>query len=93
MVVLVVHLVTISTVKGEGNTPVWIDIHSPLTLPPALERMKPKPGRVEIANARRCLKPGENPTDLWRVIRVQGPRVARFEVPLQPAVPETDDHP
>lgn len=92
VVVLVVHLIAIPTVERERDPPVSIDVHGPLALPPALERMKAKPGGVEIADTPGGFEPCQDSTDLRNVVRVQAPEVAGLEEPLQPTMPEADDH-
>jgi hypothetical protein len=88
VVILIVHVVAVTTVKSERYPPPLIDIHCPLTLPAALERVKPQPRRIQISDVGRGLKSGKNSADLRHMVRAQGPRIARFEEPLQSAVPE-----
>ena len=92
VVVLVVHLIAIPTVERERDPPVSIDVHGPLALPPTLERMKAESGGVEVADAPGGFEPCQNSTDLRNVVRVQAPEVAGLEEPLQPTMPEADDH-
>jgi len=92
MVILVVHIVAISTVEAEGDPPVAIDIHCPLPFAAALERMESQPRGVQIPKARCCLKPRQNSTDLLNVLRVQSSNIASFKKSFQSAVPEPDDH-
>jgi len=92
VVVLVVHLVAVPTVEGEGDPPVAIDIDGPLAPPASFERMQPQAGRVEIPDAGCRLEPRQNPTDLRNVVRVQPSGISRLEEPLQPAALKPDDH-
>lgn len=92
MVVLIVHVVAIPAVEAEGNPPVSIDIDGPLPLSAAFEGMEPQPRGVEVPDACRCLKPGQNPTDLRNVVRIQTSRITGFKEPLQPAVPKPYNH-
>ncbi len=92
VVVLVVHVVTIATVEAEGDSPVAVDIDSPLPSAASLERVKPKAGSVQVPNTRRSMKPRQDPTDLRNATRTQPPRIAGFEESLQTAMLESDDH-
>jgi len=92
VIVLVVDVVTVSAVEAEGDPPVTIDIDGPLSFPAAFELMKPKAGGIEIPNTGRGLQPGQNPADLRNVLRVQPASIPGLKEPLQPAVPEPDDH-
>ena len=93
MVVLVVHFVTVTPIESEGDPPLPIDIQGPLPFAAALERMEPKPRCIEIPNAGCSVKPCQNPSDLWQMVRIQASCIAGFEKSLQPAVLESEDHP
>ena len=92
MVVLVVHISAITTVKGERDSPVSIDIHSPLLFATAFELMKPKARRVEVTNIRCDIEPCQNSPNLGQVIRVETSRIPSFEESLQTSMLETDNH-
>jgi len=92
VVVLVVHVIAIPAIEVEGDTPIAIDIHSPLALSAALERVESQPWRVQVPKGCRGLKPGQNSPNLQHMFRIQAPRFTGIKEPLQSAVPKPDDH-
>jgi len=50
VVVLVVHVLAVAAVEDEGDSPVSIDIYSPLPLAATLERVKPETRGIEVSS-------------------------------------------
>jgi hypothetical protein len=93
MVVLVIHIAAITTAEGEGDSPVSIDVHSPLLFATAFELMKPKARRVEVTNIRCDIEPCQDSPNLGQVIRVETSRIPSLEESFQTSMLETDNHP
>ena len=92
MVVLVIHIAAITTVEGEGDSPVSIDVHSPLLFATASESMKPKTRRVEVTNIRCDVEPCQDSSNLGQVLQVEASRIPSLEESFQTSMLETDNH-
>lgn len=92
VVILVVDLIAAAPVEAAHDPPAPIHVNRPLTLPPALQWMESKAGRIEISNTGGSVKSREDPPDLRHVVWIHSSSMTRLEEPLEPSVPESDDH-
>jgi hypothetical protein len=92
VIVLVVHVIDVTPVVGERDTPVAIDIHGPLSPPTSFEGVQSKAGGVEVSQVSRRIEPRQDAAEFGEVIRMQAPCVAGLQVTLQTAMLESNDH-
>jgi hypothetical protein len=70
VIVLVLDENGIRAFEREGQPPVFIDTHGPMTCEFALEGVQPPPGQMHIRGSRRSIEPSKLQSEALGVLRL-----------------------
>ena len=82
MVVLVVHRIGVAISKGETDSPVAGDPHTPAILELAFEPVQTGAGVLHVLNCDRCIEPIQDVRDSLSLLRLNATLVPITEKPL-----------